>query len=653
MNGPDQDLEEEETLEEETTAASEEVLIDASKEEVGEGSQNLLEKGVLEKELEGADLWEITGFQRVLGGYWHNYIFNIFILLFGIVVVSVIYSIILPYPEAIGFKSVVSSLFALMFTVFDVGVGSSVNRFVSEYAGRGEMEKTIEYIRFFIWFQMITGLFQITIIAFWALEIAININNFAPLVWFFLINSCVQFPGMLGVFKSCLEAFQRFNKSNIVNFVDTVALESTTQIVFILLGRYFGGRNPMYGELMGATMGYILGLYIDDFIAMLIAAKFFSTILKKYNIKLSLLIIPKVSKEVIKESLIFGLKSMFQGLFYQISMLFMSFIQILWLPNYATIIGLMTVADTIARIIIQDFPIKSAISEAYNSGKYNLTDYYIQSQFKWYGILTFYLTLEVGMLIPGTIAIIAPNYAGASWMIGYLLISRFFIPTIHFSDSVQVSCNKPEYAAYSLFVQMAVRLVSFTLLIYPKFIPSLFENYNYAIAYLMADLPAILAKNIFAWRIIDKKIIKIKVNIWQTIISPFLAILPLIPINLILKSIFNLYASNSGMALIFAMFFIVFLLFIAPAFILMPSLGFFAGWDDRGLEHLKNAAEMAGPSKLFVKTMYKMANIGYQKTPFKFLRDKIIIPHELADKEASELIQIRNQNLAKLSNSYI
>ncbi|MHA1340087.1 MAG: hypothetical protein ACTSRZ_07745 [Promethearchaeota archaeon] len=604
-----------------------------------------MDKNKSAEKKESEDLWEITGFQRVLGGYWHNFIFTIFVLLFGMVVVTVIYSVVLPYPEAIGFKSVVNSFFALMFTVFDVGVGSSVNRFVSEYAGRGEIDKTVEYIRFFIWFQMFTGIIQITIIAIWAINFAKAINNFTPLIWFFLINSCIQYPGMLGVFKSCLEAFQHFNKSNIVNFVQTVFLESTTQIIFILLGRYFGGQNPVYGELMGATIGYIIGLYLDDFIAMVISAKFFSDILKKYGIPLNTLLIPQVSKKIAKESLTFGLKNMFQGVFYQISMLFMSFIQILWLPNYATIIGLMSIADTVARIIIQDFPIKSAISEAYNSGKLNLTDYYVRIQFKWYGILTFYLTLQVGMLIPPAIVVIAPNYAGAAWMIKYLLISRFFIPPIHFSDSVQISCDKPEYAAYSLFVQMAARLVSFIVLVHPALVPSLFPNYNFAIAYLMADLPAILAKNIFAWWIIDRKIIKVHVNIWQTIIAPVLAIIPIIPINLTILYIFDRYSSNNIVTFLIIFVSLIFIFFIGPTFIVFPMLGLVGGWDEGSLKHIESAAKIAGPSCYLVLAMHKMSKWGHEKCPFISIKNKFAIPHELADKEAEELIQLRKSKL--------
>ena len=36
-------------------------------------------------------LWQKSGFQRILGGYWHNYIFNLGILVFGLVMLGIIF----------------------------------------------------------------------------------------------------------------------------------------------------------------------------------------------------------------------------------------------------------------------------------------------------------------------------------------------------------------------------------------------------------------------------------------------------------------------------------------------------------------------------------------------------------------------------------
>jgi len=590
------------------------------------------------------ELWTKTGFQRPLGGFWNNYIYNLVTMVFGLVFMGVIFPrFILPFPEAMGFRSVVSSLFSLLFTIFDVGIGSSVTRFVAEQVGRGNIKKSLEYLRFFIWFQMITGLIQITIIAWYALGFAVHAVDFAPLVWFFLINSTVQYPGMLGVFKSGLQAFQRFDKSNLISILQTVIFEMTTQIAFILIGRYWGSQIPEMGELMGATMGYIIGGYIDDFIAMLLSAHFFQGVLKPYHVNVWDCLIPHFGKDVVKESTIFGLKNMAQGVFYQFSMLWITAITMIWLPNYATIIGLFSIADTVARILIQDLPMTAGISEAYNCGKKKLTDYYIQAQLKWYGILTPFLALEISMLVPPIFALIAENYAVAAKMIPWLVICRYMIGPIHFSDGVQQGCNKPEYAAYSLFIQLLFRLIGFWALLAPNALPALIPNYNYLIAYCMADLPAILAKNVFAWWLIDRKLIKVRVNVWQTFITPMLAVMPLIPINLGMLSIMDLVSDELIIVLALALVFIFFILFGAPMFIMFPILGLLGGWDDRGLQHLADAAELSGPSKPFVRIMYRASKWGFDHAP-PFLKNialKHPIPWEEADREAQELMDAR------------
>lgn len=589
--------------------------------------------------IESNILWGRTGFFRPLGGFWHNYLFNLGIMIFGLLFMGIIFPrYILPYPEAIGFKSVVGSLFALMFNVFDLGIGSAVTRFVAEYVGKGQIKKSLEYLRFFIWFQMITGLCQITIIAMYSFYYARYINEFASLIWVFLFNSVIQFPGMLGIYKSALEAFQRYDKKNIVAFIQTVVFEVTTQIIFIFIGRAWGVANPQFGEMMGATLGYVIGLYIDDFFAMLLSAHFFADVLKPYKISIIETLIPKFDVAVIKQSLKFGLKNLGQNIFYQISNLFITAVTIWWLPNYATIIGLFTIADTIARICIQDLPMTASVAEAYNSGKKHLTDFYIQSQFKWYGQLTFFLALEILMLIPPVIGIVADNYAGAAWMIPYLLVSRIFIGPIHFSDGVQQGCDKPEYAAYSLMVQMFARLAAFFLLLSPWMLPSLIPKYNYGVAYLLADLPSILAKNIFAWWIIDRKIIKVRVNWWQTIIAPLIAILPLIPINLGLLALFKV-ASAQGIigSVLMALFMIVMILFGIPIIIIFPISGLIGGWDTNQLEQLHLAAKLSGPSKFLVMLLYNGANWGFNHSPLKSKEKQFMIPYEDAAREAQEI----------------
>jgi hypothetical protein len=70
-------------------------------------------------------------------------------------------------------------------------------------------------------------------------------------------------------------------------------------------------------------------------------------------------------------------------------------------------------------------------------------------------------------------------------------------------------------------------------------------------------------------------------------------------------------------------------------------LGFVGGWDKRGLEHVKEAAEISGPSKKLTYFMYRTGKWAYDLSPLKVLGEKSRIPHEEADKEALELTLLR------------
>ena len=327
---------------------------------------------------------------------------------------------------------------------------------------------------------------------------------------------------------------------------------------------------------------------------------------------------------------------------YSCSRILITSMAINWLPNYATIIGLFQVADTITRIIIQDPPAGAAIAESFNCGKLELTKYYSQSTFKWYGILTIFLTLEVIQLVPPILIKVASQYAKAADLIPWLLISRFFIGPIHFSDNVHKGCDKPEYAMYSLFVQMAFRAFFFWLFLSPKALPSIIDNYNYIGAYCIADLPSVLAKNVFAWWIVNKNLYKVKISWWQTIFSPLISIIPIIPINLAIVYGFHILSNgNFVLSVILAIIALLTIFFFGPL-LLMFMLGLTGGFDERGLKHLHDAALLSGPMRWFVKGMFYLGKWGSAISPLKKFMLKYRIPHEAADKEADELNKMRD-----------
>ncbi len=582
------------------------------------------------------ELWRVPGFHRPLGGFMQNYSLMLLTYLGGMVLLGYILpQIILPFPEALGFEQLTATFFSFLFTFLDFGVGDSLQRYVAEHHAANP-EKALQYIRFFIWFQLITGLSQVTGIAIFSLS-WLRETDIAYATWLFIFHSIIQYPGMLGIYKSSLEAFQRFDKSNVVGFVQTTVLEASTRVICILLGRFLGTQNPAMGELMGATIGYILGGYLDDFFAFLLAAHFFRRVLKPLNYGLWDTIRPSFTRVIAKQALTFGIKRMLAPITNQFVSILVTLMVIAWLPNYSTVLGLYMIADGVVRLMVQHLPIQAPIAEAYNRGAKHLTNYMIAGQWKYLGIFTSIFALEIGMLVAPVIGLVAQNYAAASGMIPLLIISRIIVMPIQFSDRVQTGCDKPLYVTYSLWVEQSVRALSYFLLLGVFRLGML--------GYLLADLPAYASKLVFAWLLIHKKIIRFKINLWQSFIAPGLALLPFIPINLALVQIFQASASNQVVAILLALVFIVCILVFFPTLLYFPLYAFLGGFDDYGIEMLRLSSLMAGPSKWFARLLFKTAVWSHRHSP---LRNRFPIPWEDAHKDAMRMAAENVKSTSKI-----
>ena len=112
-------------------------------------------------------LWDEIGFHRPLGGLLYNLTLIVLTILFGVVVnLYILPRWVYPFPETLGWQDMTNQIFYLTFVIADLGIGAALQRFIGEIAVK-EPRKSLQYIRFFIWFQMFTGLMQITGIAAW------------------------------------------------------------------------------------------------------------------------------------------------------------------------------------------------------------------------------------------------------------------------------------------------------------------------------------------------------------------------------------------------------------------------------------------------------------------------------------------------------
>ncbi|MBD3185533.1 hypothetical protein GF325_01795, partial [Candidatus Bathyarchaeota archaeon] len=183
------------------------------------------------------DPWENIGYHRVLGSFFWNIVFAV--LMVGYVMLIPVF---IPYPESMGFYNILTGIFNSIFTLADLGTASATSRFIAEWRVK-DPNRTIMYVRFFIWFQSFTGLAQTTVISIIGLH-ALGATNISYMPWLFLWLSTVQYPGWLSVFTEAMKGFQQFGKVSLIQVLNTIFFQSLTLAIGAQLGAILGNGNP-------------------------------------------------------------------------------------------------------------------------------------------------------------------------------------------------------------------------------------------------------------------------------------------------------------------------------------------------------------------------------------------------------------------------
>lgn len=622
--------------------------------------------------------WDEIGFSRPIGGFFYNYVLFIIGALIVLAIGGALLPLVVPFPEIFGNSTIIVGYFKLMFMLFDAGLGDSLGRFLPELRIKNP-KRAIEYISFFIWFQMITGLIQVSIIAvfvlYWLPQMTI-----AHLAWMMLIYSTIQYPGMLSVFDNVLRSFQQFGKIQLISFLQDTLVQNITTVAFTLLFGYTLGNDPKFGFVVAASIGYIIGQYVDDFLVLLLGAHFFNQIMKTTGFTAKDAIIPHFNKEVMREAFGFGLKSMI-GPLYSTAFEFVRLsIIIMLLPSYATWVGLMGVAKGVANLANIAGPMANwtgiSVSESFNNGKNNLSYYYMKNALKWQTFISFFFLPQIIIALPpllmSVISLLGPSWIPAIPLIAPLtiepLLSTFesmplsIIPKVGKRIGKKQKDGEIEYQAmegsHILSRQyMAILETTLNFAILVLFI-TIFPINIYV--FIFAPIPARVIMLIIAWLYIDKKIIKLKISDWKgqgiyaTVIATaifcvFLYILTYILYPKMYQAALARFGSEGigeYLSLIPGVLIVLSALLLFPACIFAPIYAFFGGWDDFTLEDFRKAALLSGPSKGITMLMYKISKAVHKRSPWK---NKFAFKDtELALAEADELLKIRRELDAKI-----
>ncbi|MHA1732110.1 MAG: hypothetical protein ACTSU5_09205 [Promethearchaeota archaeon] len=604
----------------------------------GESGQSLYEK------YRGS--YDLISYARPLGGWFYQFFFAIIGAAILALTTGFILANIYPFPESRGYNDLADKIFMIMSFVFNIPTAYAIERFIGEWRVK-DPKTMVEYIRFYMWYQMLTGIGLFTFMSFYTLRM-LETGNMAYAIWMILIVSWREYPAMLGIFLAAIKGLQQFQRESIINFINNTFIRPGFELGCVILGKAWGAAHPQYGALMGIAIGYAFGTYIDDFFSMFLAAAFFKKSLEPMGISLTDCLIPRVSWKVAKSSLIFGFKVSIPGVIGS----FLGFTTYFWwynmVPAYLTLSQLNKLADDIANLTkrAEGINIKATISEAYNNGKPALTQYYIAQSWKFYGFFQW----GISSVIIGFMPVLVSSVLLAFGAENYLLAIPFLIPNIIHTlfempggtaDHVILGANRPLFKSL---MDIIGTFAGFFLTWLYLFVFQLPQRYGMVAAIWlipMGDFPILIGLLLAKWFYIHKRIVPVKIPVWQAFVAPIFPFL-------IVLGIATLWTVALAPAMVLAVGHLVtglvtvlFAFIGGLMFIFIPLYTFFGGWDDYGLQVFEDAVGLAGPAKVFFVPIYKLSAGLAHLSPF---HNKHPIPWEDAAQDAEDLMRERDEH---------
>ncbi|MEX2755141.1 MAG: lipopolysaccharide biosynthesis protein [Candidatus Sigynarchaeota archaeon] len=569
-------------------------------------------------------LWQEPGFHRTLGSVLFQYLPSVVTAFFSIIYFVIILPTFIP-AETLGQDAMFQLLLGFFFALAEVGIGDAVQRFISEKR-INQPKYTIHYLQFFVWFRMFSGLIVVTAITAW---VFIFLRGYVPLVysmWYFLLYALLQWPGFWNVFVSALQGYQQFNKVNFIN-IGMMLITIGTGYGCISLFKFLGSLNPVFGETMGSTFGFIVGLYMNNVITFLLSAKTIKDVLGKINPSWTLKTVFRAEfpRAIFDECLRFGAQSMAATFIDTFFKMVLTSLAISWLPNYGTIYGILAITISVAGLINVGIPITPIVSEAYNNRKIDLTEYYIGHGLKYCGVFASMFGSTILAIAPIFLVLSGP-YAMATLFLPYVAMTRILFAFSKLLDDCTTGCNRPSLRIVYVMIENASRLVFMAV-----FVLELKMGW---IGYLLAETCGLLAKNVAGWIIFRFKVMRLYMSFTQTVLLPLIAgIAQYTVLKALIALVFPWFSWLFGPVIAIGIFVVIGMV-ITPVYVYWTVYTIGGGWDPVGLDILKEATEIADISKPIAKLFNDIAQKLARKSP---LYNKFPIHFRSAQFELDEL----------------
>jgi len=576
--------------------------------------------------------WAEIGYHKPLAGFSIMFFLSIALLLpLVVIIMYILPTFILTDPSQLGISFIMGNIFSAVFIAGDFGLAQAFDKFVSESYIK-DPAKAIKYVQFFVWFQMLSGLIQVASIAIIGLYIIPKSAVVAFMSYQFIVKAFVQWPGIGYLFTHSLKALQRTDKEQIVSLLSIILFDVVGMAVFTSLFLEIGRRNPTIGIVIGGSLGITMAEVFKTFGLLVISGIVFAKMDKRFSIWDMFRI--DFDKNLVKQTLWFGFKSMSANVILLFGNFFVTIYIMLNMQSYTTYsayIGSATfLLYPITFMLVLYENALPTTAEAYGNGCIKLTESYISFGWKYFftfGILVF--VSFIFFLNPFLTNILPPLYKPMGFFLGWYSLTRITMTLGDFSRLFLVAIDK--LTQYIIFITIE-QIIRFILLI--TLLPIL-PKPEYIL--IFGELPGAILKTSLTWIYTHKKVIKVKIHVWQTLIAPILASITYVSIGLICMRIYNELISE-GNILIHTIIFSLLIFTILSMTVYPFFLAVFGGWDFETFRQLEFAAKNSGPSKLFAMIFLKMTEIGNKISP---LFNKFPIDYSKAQEDIQKLINLK------------
>ena len=521
--------------------------------------------------------WENVGFHRPLGGFLVALSIGLIMFIPLIIYQNLILPVfILPSAQALGMWGRVTQFFNLAWTFFDMGTSIAFIKYLSQYRVH-DPKKGIQYGQVFVWWQMLSGAIQVSIIIALASTAAPR-SAYALFAWSVIIHALIQIPGFYQVMRHALTGFQRLDYSRMLDIGLNVILPMTVQPVFVMIMFAWGKSHPVYGGAMGGLLGMGIAAYASELVTFLWGLWLY----KRAGYNSRILFLAHFDWEIVKTSFKFGVFEMLGSAAWSFGQAAEIAITQTRLINYSEIWGNWVMAQNFifAFNVTQTLNdgVMPAISEAISSGKKILSQYYTVMAYKYNGLGSAFLA--------AVLLAVAPKFIVGASGIEFQRAAVYVIPLIIWGavqypswvgDNVQLGANKPYLKSLLVFSEQVIRVILAWVLL---------ERFQVT-ALIIAYFVGLFAKGFTSYIINHKLCYPQRFFIWQSLTVPLLA--GSVHYGLILLMTNLIWKGDQITSVL------IFLIGILPSFPLFMFLyGLFGGWDTDTLAELKEAVDLTG-----------------------------------------------------------